>query len=459
MNSIKAILFDFDGTLINAKEWHFDALNIALVKNGFNKIPHNEHLLTFDGLSTNQKLDLLSIKNKETRQKINEEKQRQTIKILKKETVPNNDIVLLLKKLDEAGYTIGCCSNAIRNTVETGLSYLGIKHYFKLILSNEDVSKQKPDPEIYKKACEKLGIEPKECLVVEDNQKGIEAGLTAGCFVHKVKGPEDLSGIVDKLTAIEPTINLVIPMAGLGSRFRNAGYKNPKPFIEVDSVPMIELVINNLCEKSLLGKDNVHVILIAQNEHLTNYASVFADLTTKYFLSVVCANSLTRGAAETVLLSESLINSDLPLIIANSDQYIKNFNLGHFVKKAQRQCAQGSIVCFEDLTKNPKWSFVKTSETDEDRIVETVEKQPISTWATVGIYYFDKGRDFVKNAKMMISSGKTTNGEFYVCPVYNFMIKDQGSYVSKYDIETSDMFGLGTPEDLERFLNEKPTIQ
>jgi len=235
-------------------------------------------------------------------------------------------------------------------------------------------------------------------------------------------------------------INIVIPMAGKGTRFTNAGYTFPKPLIDVNNKPMIQVVVENL---NITG---CHVFLTLQ-EHYDQYAL-------KYLLplisepnkcEIVQVNEVTRGAACTVLLAEDLINNDDELIIANSDQWV-NWDSNHFLGYMHDKKADGGVLTFNAT--HPKWSFAKVQECT-NLITEVAEKKPISNVATVGIYYFRHGKDFVTGAKQMISKNITTNGEFYVCPVFNELI-NMGKRIYNYPIV--EMKGLGTPEDLTQYL-------
>jgi len=153
---------------------------------------------------------------------------------------------------------------------------------------------------------------------------------------------------------------------------------------------------------------------------------------------------VTEGAAITVLLAEKMINNDEELIIANSDQIV-DWNSQHFLSFMRKKEADGGIVTF--ISTHPKWSFVKVN--DKGIVTEVAEKRPISNIATVGIYYFKKGRYFVNSANKMIAKNLRVNNEFYVAPTYNELISE-GKTVLYYPV--AEMRGLGTPEDLQNFI-------
>lgn len=238
-------------------------------------------------------------------------------------------------------------------------------------------------------------------------------------------------------------INVVIPMAGRGSRFEQAGYTFPKPLIEVNNKPMIQVVVENIGVKA-------NYIFLVLREHYEKYAL-------KYLMPLICGDnscqivfvdSITEGAACTVLLAKEHINNDDELFIANSDQWV-NWNPDHFLQFMHNKNADGGIVSF--LATHPKWSFAKIEETT-GLITEVAEKKPISNIATVGIYYCKNGKDFVAGAEQMIAKNIRTNNEYYVCPVFNELIGN-GKLIYNYPI--AEMCGLGTPEDLNKYLARK----
>jgi dTDP-glucose pyrophosphorylase len=240
-------------------------------------------------------------------------------------------------------------------------------------------------------------------------------------------------------------INIVIPMAGLGSRFVAAGYLKPKPFIDVCGKPMIERVMDNLnCE-------GANFILIARQEHLENEFLLVEKIKMKFNATFIGIDKLTEGTACTVLFAKKLIDNSHPLLIANSDQIV-DLNIQEYIDDCIRDNADGSILTFFDRTRNPKWSFAKVN--DKNIVLEVREKKPISDIATVGIYLFTKGSLFVESAIEMIVNNDRINNEFYTCPVYNYSIKYK-KIIKIFNINFESMHGLGTPEDLEKYLENK----
>lgn len=207
---IKAVIFDMDGVLIDAKEWHYDALNQALELFGY-QIRRHEHLTSYDGLPTRRKLEMLSLERglpEKLHEFINEMKQLYTMDIVYAQCRPNFVHEYALSNLKARNYKLAVASNSIRNTVEVMMHRAALSPYLDLMLSNEDVKKSKPDPEIYTKAMRSFGLTPKECLVVEDNEHGIRAATASGAHVLVVKDVEDtnLENIMGRIEQIQSAL-------------------------------------------------------------------------------------------------------------------------------------------------------------------------------------------------------------------------------------------------------------
>lgn len=233
-------------------------------------------------------------------------------------------------------------------------------------------------------------------------------------------------------------MNIVIPMAGLGSRFSQAGYEKPKPFIDVMGKPMIVRVMENLYYPG------ARYILIGRTDHLEKEKPLVDEISSTYNARFIGIDKLTEGTACTVLFARKEVNTDAPLLIANSDQLV-DIAVGRFIDDCFQRDLDGSILTFTDHERNPKWSFAKINE--DGYVTEVQEKKAISEFATVGIYLFSKGSDFVNGAVDMIINNDRVNNEFYTCPVYNQLIKED-KRIGIFNIKFSQMHGLGTPEDL-----------
>ena len=451
---IRYIIFDLDGVLVDAKKIHYETLNRSLSSFGVEyEISWEEHINRYDGLKTSQKLDMLSVEkglDRDSHRSIWEEKQRLTMEEfenLKKD----EDLIKTISALSKEGYKIACCSNSIRKTVITALAKLNIIEFFDLILSNDDVKNCKPHPEIYWKAISEFGLLPEETLIIEDSPYGLMAAHRSKSNILRVLDTTEVtySNIKNRIKEIEnkkiehmpkwtdKKLNVLIPMAGAGSRFEKAGYTFPKPLIEVKGKPMIQVVVDNL-------NIDANYIYVVQSSHRKKYnLDTLLNLITPG-CQIVEVDGITEGAACTALLSKDLIDNDNPLFFANSDQFVE-WNSNDFMYKMQESNSDGGIVTFEST--HPKWSFVKTDE--KGFATEVAEKNPISNQATVGFYYWKRGSDFVKYAEEMIEKDIRVNGEFYVCPVFNTAIEDCKK-ITTFNIEK--MWGLGTPEDLKYYL-------
>jgi HAD superfamily hydrolase (TIGR01509 family) len=322
---IKLVLFDLDGVLIDAKQIHFDSLNLALGPEY--AISEDEHNSVYDGRKTLEKLKMLSERKglpAELHETIYNEKQKITMQMIS-QLEPIEEIVSTFKELEASGYIIGVCTNSIRRTALTALSKTNLIKYCSIILSNEDVKNSKPHPEIYWKAMSMMGVLPEETLIVEDSPPGLLAAQRSRANYIRVDNPNDVTRekIFSNLSGEQmikkwksEKLNVLIPMAGAGSRFAQAGYTFPKPLIQVKDKPMIQLVVENL------GLD-ANYIFIVQKEHREKY-----NLDTMLNLispgcKVIEVDGITEGAACTALLAKEYINNTDPLFFANSDQFVE----------------------------------------------------------------------------------------------------------------------------------------
>jgi dTDP-glucose pyrophosphorylase len=235
-------------------------------------------------------------------------------------------------------------------------------------------------------------------------------------------------------------LNIVIPMAGRGSRFAAAGYKDPKPLIPVGGKPMIQWVIENVRPQR-----EHRFIFLCLAEHLINYPEVPATLSRLCPGSIIVkVYGVTEGAACTVLLAREHIDNKNPLMIVNADQFV-DISIDAYLDEMDQRSADGLIMTF--WSDHPKWSYCKMKH--NRTVEEVVEKKVVSNEATVGIYNYRFGSDFVKAADLMIINDLRVNNEFYVAPVYNQLIAEGRNIVTKETGREYDgMFGLGIPDDL-----------
>jgi beta-phosphoglucomutase-like phosphatase (HAD superfamily)/dTDP-glucose pyrophosphorylase len=439
--SNRLFIFDLDGVLVDSKWIHFNALNLALKEiDEKYVISQDEQAQIFEGLSTIQKLKILSETRglpEEDYEKIWGLKQKKSIQFF--QDLPEDDeLIEIFKMIKSYGVDIAVASNCIRDTVETCLKSLGIYNEVNFYLGNQDVAYPKPSPEIYLRCMDELGSDKWSTVIFEDSLIGRTAALASGATLASINSRIDLTSklVLEYLNPKRKKINVLIPMAGEGSRFTEAGYAIPKPLIEIHGKSMINLVYDSI-------DLDAHYIFIAKSEHieefnLQKHISEFC----KDFTIIPQDNKLD-GAALSSLLAKDLINNDSHLIIANSDQYVR-WNSKKELDSWIQSGIDGSVLTF--LSNENKWSYAEI----KDYFVKQVhEKIVVGQEATCGIYYWKSGSDFVKYAEMMIEKGIKTNNEFYVAPVYNQAIGD-GKIISYSRVK--EMRGLGTPEDLEKFV-------
>ncbi len=458
---IDTIIFDLDGVLVDSCDLHYHALNDALGEflGVQGHITYYDHLTKYNGLSTKSKLIKMNIPE-QYHADIWRRKQELTMNHIEKYIKVNKQLVNKIRCLRSMFKVkkMAVASNCIRASVYALLRAVGFTEpdkFFDLILSNEDVSAPKPNSEIYTTAMTRLLSTPTSTIIVEDSKVGLTAAYHSGAYVYKVIDSADIhprhiltkySNHKDMRTKLR--INCVIPMSGDGSRFKMAGYTDPKPFIHVagKNMRMIEVVLNNL-------NLDANFIFIAKNEHIHSYNLVpILENIVKTPVTVIGIDKTTQGAACSILLARDIIDHDIPLLIVNSDQYVEwesdeFYNLCRSIQHIPN--GGGVISTFTPKPDDAKWSFAQVDE--NGNVVRVAEKEIISNIATTGIYFWNRGCDFVKYAMEMIQADDRVRGEFYVCPVFNYGIK-HGLVFKTHHVK--HMWSLGVPDDLDIFNKE-----
>ena len=453
---MKLVVFDLDGVLVDSRYLHHQALNDALEFKF--KIGTEEHLARYDGLSTTRKLNMLTEEKglpRESHDHVWRLKQENTISLIPTCIRPDQELRIILLELKSMGLKIWCASNSIRDTIVKFLDALGLYDLFDGIMSNQDVKNPKPDPEIYLRCFIEAGVGPMETLVIEDSPIGKKAAYMSCAHVLPVGSRRDVTRAEIEKALIKAmslnkvrlgtmdirwknSINVVIPMAGNGSRFAQEGYVLPKPLIDVQGKPMIERVVENL---NIDGR----YIFIVRDTHLEKYNLEPLLKRIAPGCIIVPTQGLTEGAACSVLLAAEHIDNDTNLLIANSDQFLE-WDSSSFLYESQN--ADGCISTFEQTNPNDnKWSYAALD--TEGFVTEVAEKRVISTHANTGVYFWSRGSDFVKYTHQMIAKDIRTNGEFYIAPIYNEAI-GAGKKIKINDCKK--MWGLGVPTDLLNFL-------
>jgi len=460
-NYIKHIVFDLDGVLMDSRDLHYYALNDALrtISDSY-VITRDEHLSSYDGKSTKTKLSLLTEHKQLPESEYDKVWQlKQTFTRQRLQSIEESlELQRLFKSLKDNNLKISIASNAIRETVLTSLERVGVLKYCDYVLTNEDVFLPKPNAEMYMRCMIHTKTNPDETVIVEDSHTGRKGAIRSGSHLCPVTGPEDVTFnyitnfIKTKDRAMEEIkpkwlggdMNVLIPMAGAGTRFEKAGYTFPKPLVDVLGKPMIQTVVDNL-------NIEANYIFIVRKSHYEEYHLQTVLNNIAPGCTIVQVEGITEGAACTTLLAKQYINNDKPLVMANSDQYVE-WDSNEFMYSMVGDDVDGGILAFKST--HPKWSYAKLG--DNGFVTEVAEKNPISNIATVGIYYWTEGSDYVKYTEQMIEKNIRTNNEFYVCPAYNEAIGD-GKNIKVFDVPK--MWGLGTPEDLNNFISNYESMR
>lgn len=439
----KLFIFDLDGVLINSNKVHFEAFNsaLSLVDKKY-MITQDEQETIFEGLTTNQKLKILT----KTRgfpvhryDYVWEEKQKacnyffENIKI-------DNELIGIFQTIKEHKINIAVASNASKKILEKCLTSLGIIDLLDFWISGQDNLNPKPSSDLYLKCMEYFNVNKFETIIFEDSYIGKVAAYKSEACLFSVNNRSDitLQKILEIIEDKKKTINILIPMAGEGSRFKEVGFKEIKPLIPINGKAMIQHVIENI------GIDGRYIFVV-KKEHEEEF--LIEEKLKKIIPNcvVIIQEGKLDGAAISTYLAKDIIDNDENLLIVNSDQLIdkdgKNL-IFNFINSG----VDGGILTFQST--DPKWSFVQKNMYD---LVDGVaEKNVISDEATCGWYFWNKGSDYLKYVEKMVSKNIRTNNEFYVCPVYNEAIADGKVIVSE---KVKNMWGLGTPADLQNYLN------
>lgn len=451
MFQINSILADLDGCLAELKDSHKECFNQAILEIAGEEfvISEEDHLKTFDGKKSHEKLKILNERGMNPNLNSAIWARKQELTTLALEKLPKDDnLISVFKELKQLGFNIACCSNSIRRTIEKALDKLGIREYFNLIVSNEDCISPKSHPEIFWRAMIHFKSLPEETLIIEDSPVGLLAAHRSNARVLRVKNPKDLTieKIKNKLNMkeesknkwVDKNLTVIILAAGRGSRFEQQGFSLPKPLIDVKGEPMLKVVIDSL-------SIDANYIFVVQKEHREKYNMDSMLNLLAPNCRIIEVDGVTEGAACSALLAKQFIDNDNPLIIANADQK-PIFNSSDWLYSIQEQKLDGSALTFESYS--PVWSYVKTDE--KGYITEVKEKEVISNQASVGVYYWARGKDFVWSAEKMIQENKRVRSEFYLFPSVSELL-EQGMKFKPYQVDK--MIGLGTPEQLEQYLN------
>jgi beta-phosphoglucomutase-like phosphatase (HAD superfamily)/dTDP-glucose pyrophosphorylase len=458
---IKLIIFDLDGVLVDTKHLHHTALYLALeLYSPEHAMYYKTHKETFEALPTKEKIKILVTKfglNPELEHQITRSKHGYFEKSLLKALFIRNDVGATIETLkgvlgDVCMFYIA--TNCTRKSLNLIVDACNIRHVDKLI-SWEDIQMDpKPSSMIYQWCMLDARVSPHETLVIEDSFNGITSALTSGAHVMQIKevmdanAPNILAYINDSIPTQlkwKHSIQVVIPMAGKGSRFASLFNHRPKPLIDVHGKSMIQWALDALPVHR--NSPSCTFIFVVQRKHVEMYHIDHVLRALVPSCHIVELDEYTQGACQTVMAAEHVIDPYVPLLLANSDQYVE-WDGYEFLRLMNKNNYDGGIVTF--TSSHPKWSYVGVSD-DTGLVDKVAEKSVISDHATVGIYYWKRAIDFLTSAKHMIDNNIRSKGEFYVCPVYNVALELIKQFrIKAYNADA--MWGLGTPEDRETFL-------
>lgn len=434
---IRLVIFDLDGVLVESCDLHYEALNQALLEVAGSSfvISREEHLFIYDGLSTNQKLHMLT-ESKDLDPKLHkavwQRKQDLTEEMVKTTLGPSDHILEAISGLKKNGFAVAVASNCIRSSVKTILETIDVMRFIDVYVSNEDVENAKPAPDIYLKACKSFCVDPSEALVVEDTVKGFEAASRAGCSMLRVKDPNDttISAAMNRIRELElpsQKITVVVPLAGptpemwLQGRTGNCS-EAPVFLADAAGRPTLYWIMDSLRSRRY-QLQYVFLIKATQSRQFQLEALCAAAVDYQPF-KVELVKRDTLGSLQTILqCSPDIVPSDSPLLIADG-HHLVDWGRGS-IDDLLSSPADGSIAV--NLSSDPRDSYVSLlpGDTLETAVAEIhIERNPVSQLACSGLYFYRKAADFWEAANHLVSQNQRSRGVFYTAPTFNDMISE-----------------------------------
>ena len=437
-------LFDLDGVLVDTTNIQISS-TIEAIHSIYDNINNNSIInnIISSTITTRDKLkklcELELIKNEDI----------EKIYILKKHIAnkhfnnlkPDYEKIELFKYLKENNCKIGIVTNGNKKSSTIILKKIGIYDFIDLHISNEDVENTKPHSEPYIKAICNFGGDLKDYIIFEDSETGLISARGTGVRVQEVLNYKDIN--LDNILELIYNINILIPMAGLGNRFKKRGFKTIKPLIDVNGKTMIRTSIDSL---NILGR---YIFIIRDTEYTEKLKLELLRI--KPHCKIIVIDYLTEGSASSCYLAKEYINNDKELIITNCDQFLE-WDPKNFLKLSKNYDC--NVLTYN--SNEPKNSFVKVN--DSGKVEQILEKTPISNNALVGVHYFKKGSMFVDNCEIIKEKNIKIKGEYYLSTVCNQMINDfKVGYTPLRDGEY--YHSLGTPTDYFLFLKNRCIIK
>lgn len=436
----KKYLFDLDGVLVNTVDIQYDSTLKAISKYVNINLTNDIESILRSTITTFKKLDYLIQKNiisNEQKVDIYNEKKKIADDKFKNLKV-DNEKVKLFSFLKHKSCIISVVTNGNRNSSKIILEALGLNDLVDLLISNEDVVNPKPHSEPYIKAISHFGGDLKDFIIFEDSEIGLIAANGTGCKVNQVKNVNDVNiDLIKNLNNIN--INILIPAAGLGSRFQKRGFKLQKPLIELGNKTLIDHAITSL------DIEGNYIFIIRKIDNNSNVELIKLLKSIKYDCKIIEIDYVTEGSASTCYLAKELINNNSELIISNCDQILRWNSKKYLEYSSNYDC---SVLTYK--SNENKNSYIKTDETNKG--IEIREKEVISDNALVGVHYFKKGSDFIDSYEYIFKNKIKFKNEYYVSTVCNNLI-NIGKEVVNYPFQKDEIYySTGTPEDYFKYM-------
>ena len=425
---VKLVVFDLDGVLVDSRDLHYEALNTAIEQAAGAQylISRIEHETIYDGLSTNQKLRLMSLAKGlplELHKPVWQRKQELTDVLVREQLKPVAQVTELLKQLKHSGYPVAVASNCIKSSVRNILDAIGLLPYIDACFSNEDVGHAKPEPDIYIKACSSFGVLPSQALVVEDSVKGFEAAIRAGCHLLKVNGTDDVHAAavfrrLQEVDAASTPITVVVPLAGCSPDVWLSGpeatpVELPVFLTDTRGRPVLDWALNSI-KSSRFPMRFIFVVKDAQASAL-RLESMCVKATGFEPTTVVRVRSDTLGALKTVLQARHLLEPGAPLLIFDGS-HVVDWRTGGSVDDMLCTRADGAVTVWP--SSDPRWSYVRTQR-NTSTVLEVHEKVAVSNLACSGLYFWRRASDFLSAADAVVAHNVRTRGLFFLAPTFN----------------------------------------
>ena len=461
---IQLVVFDLDGVLVDSRELHYEALNLAIEQCAGARyvITRQEHESFYDGLSTNQKLRHMTLAKDlpiEAHKPVWQRKQELTEVLVRERLRPLPHITALVTTLKRLGFPVAVASNCIKSSVQSILDTIGLLPHVDAFFSNEDVARAKPAPDIYARACAAFCVAPANALVVEDTVKGFEAAVTAGCNLLKVVTPADtnLSRVLRAMQELDvepPPVTVIVPLAGFSSQAWLAGPEslpNEVPIFLADAhgVSVLEAAVASIASQRF----RMRFIFVVKEEQCAQFKldSLCVKAAGYHPASVLKVKGDTLGALVSALEARPLLEPGAPLLLFDGAHCI-SWGEGSSVDDLLGGSHDGGMTTH--FSTDPRWSYVRTnfrtSESSPVFITEVHEKVGVSNTAATGLYFWRRASDFLSAADELLASNARTRGWFFLAPTFNLAIS-RGAKIEAVPVKTS--WSLRSAQEVASFVN------